>query len=508
MSLSGEIMNISRAELQKLINQSENSKLEFKKCDSELPKSFWETYSAFCNTAGGIVVLGVTEKNGANTVSGVKNSQKIITNLWNQLSNKNKVNYNGLSDSDIKLYLVPQLDAEIIIIKIDEAPLDQKPVFLKGDIRDTYIRKGDGDYKATNTQIKAMLRNASTHSDMTILDNVTFDDLDINSIISFKEKVTARYPNKKYVELSAVDFLNSIGIIKFSKESEEIKITKAALLFFGKYNAIKWIFPNYHLDYINKKDAVERWTDRLASDEPHEVEINIYNFYHLVYEKLRGLAFEAFRLDEHGVAVKTSRTDIVFREALVNTLAHADYEMDNRSVRIEVNSAWCKFVNPGKMLVHTSQFFKGGESLPRNQGIMMMFRLLGLSERYGFGGPEIYKYAIENNYRIPSVDSTHELTELIIWQVDLIDSYPELNQKEREIFNYIIKSRDNLSKQQLKKMSNLSDHHIRKVLNKLIEGGKIETKGKGPSTRYGLKSSSIEALANIQLLLDDLMKKQ
>ncbi len=508
MSLLGENMEISSAKLLKLVKQSENFKLEFKKCGNELPKSFWETYSAFCNTDGGLVILGIAEENGENVIKGVKNSQKIITDLWNQLSNKNKVSYNAISNSDVQLSLIPELNVEIIIIKVDEAPVDEKPVFLKNDLRDTYIRKGDGDYKATNNEIKAMLRNASSHSDMSIVNNYTFNDLDINSVISFKEKVAARYPEKKYTDLSTIDFLKSIGIIKTNKLTNEVQITKAALLFLGKYNAIREIFPSYHLDYINKKDAVNRWLDRLVSDEPNEVEINIYNFYYMVYEKLRGLIFDSFKLDENGVAIKTSGTDIVFREALVNMLAHADYEMEGRSLRIEVNNAWCKFKNPGKMLVRKAQFFKGGESLPRNQGIMTMFRLLGLSERYGFGGSEIYKYAVENDYRIPSVNSTYEYTELIIWQVDLIDSYPELSDKEREIFNYIIKSREGLSKQKLKKMSNLSDHYIRKILNKLIDEDKVEVSGKGPSTKYILKRSSIEALANIQLLLNDLMKKR
>lgn len=398
------------------------------------------------------------------------------------------------------------MDVEIIALKIDEAPLDKKPVFLRNDIRDTYVRNGEGDYKATNSQIKAMLRNASTQTDMGTVKNYTLDDLDINAIVSFKEKVTARYPSKKYMSLSVRDFLLDIGIIKLSRTTGEIEVTKAALLFFGKYNAIKDVFPHFYLDYINKIDAANRWTDRFSSDEPNTIEINLYNFYHIVYEKLRGLIFESFKLDQNGVAIKTTGTDIVFREALVNTLAHADYETDNYDVRVEINNAWCKFVNPGKMLVNKSQFFKGGESLPRNQGIMKMFRLLGLSERYGYGGPEIYKYATENNYRIPSLDSNFDYTELIIWQVDLVDSYPELNEKEKEIFNYIVKSRKSLSKKQLKAMSNLSDHNIRKILNKLISEGKIEVLGKGPATKYSLKRNSTEALANQQLLLNNLIK--
>ena len=59
---------------------------------------------------------------------------------------------------------------------------------------------------------------------------------------------------------------------------------------------------------------------------------------------------------------------------------------------------WYCFINPGKMLVSPEQFFLGGDSRPRNEIIMKMFRLLGASERQGFGGPLIYKTAVQNEF--------------------------------------------------------------------------------------------------------------
>jgi predicted HTH transcriptional regulator len=44
----------------------------------ELPKDFWLTYSAFANTQGGVVLLGVREKDGRFSVAGYQISRKYV----------------------------------------------------------------------------------------------------------------------------------------------------------------------------------------------------------------------------------------------------------------------------------------------------------------------------------------------------------------------------------------------------------------------------------------------
>ena len=54
-------MKITAEYIKELVNHGEHSSVEMKKCKKSVPDSVWETYSAFANTRGGVILLGVYE---------------------------------------------------------------------------------------------------------------------------------------------------------------------------------------------------------------------------------------------------------------------------------------------------------------------------------------------------------------------------------------------------------------------------------------------------------------
>lgn len=489
-----------------LLNVHEKYYVELKKAQ-ELPNAFWETYSSFCNTSGGVVVLGVMEDYPQNIIQGVGNVEKTLTNLWDQLSNKNKVSFKNINNEDVIEYKLDE-NKTIILVNVKEAPEGMKPVHLNDKLENTWIRTGDGDRKATKEQIAAFMRNARPSQDDLVLDNFGMDDLDIDSVLAFKERVNKRYPRQNYIEMTNEEFMIEIGAGIMDRISGKFKIKRGTLLFLGKVNAIREVYPHYHVDYFNRRGNNARWSDRVTDDEPGEYQMNLYNFYTIVYGKLTILLKESFELDQYQLRIPLSDFDVTIRECLVNCLAHADYDQGFPSTKIEVFDGWFNFVNPGKMLISKMQFVMGGDSRPRNEIIMKQFRLLGASERQGFGGPLIYKTAVSNDFRRPEIITDIEHTELKIWNIDLADSYPDLSDDEKMVFRYIIKNGADKSLRKLVPILGITEYRIRKAINSLVEERHLLKKqGNGKSTRYFPEMESIEMLTCLQMALE-MLKSQ
>lgn len=109
-------------------NVHEKNTIELKESKNALPKEFWPTYSSFSNTNGGLVILGVKESQPNNIIQGVTNTDKVLQDMWNCLSNSEKVSFNSLNDTNVEIVNID--GKEVILISIPEIDKRFKPVYL------------------------------------------------------------------------------------------------------------------------------------------------------------------------------------------------------------------------------------------------------------------------------------------------------------------------------------------------------------------------------------------
>lgn len=135
----------------------ENNRIEAKQALGGLPESIWETYSAFANADGGIILLGVEElKDKSLHALDLLDPQWIIDDFLTILNDPSQVSVNILTPEDIQIHEVE--GKHIISINVPEADPRCRPVYVGGDvIRGTYRRSGEGDYRCSPEEIEAML---------------------------------------------------------------------------------------------------------------------------------------------------------------------------------------------------------------------------------------------------------------------------------------------------------------------------------------------------------------
>lgn len=89
--------------LDSLLNSIESDDLEFKSAAGGFPGSFWDTYSAFANSEGGVIVLGVIERKGKFYIDNLSDEQieKYTKDFWNNVNNRATVSCNLLKTEDV-----------------------------------------------------------------------------------------------------------------------------------------------------------------------------------------------------------------------------------------------------------------------------------------------------------------------------------------------------------------------------------------------------------------------
>lgn len=358
----------------------ENNRIEAKKALGGLPKSIWETYSAFANTLGGVILLGVIETADKTFDSvNLPDPDSLIREFWRIINDPLKVSVNILAAKDVYVEAVD--GNRIIVIKVPRADRADKPVYVDNDTRNTYRRSGEGDYRCTYEEYQAMVRDAAIQSqDMRLIRGMGLAALDPESIRSFRQRMKLYRPGHMWERLDDEAFLQKIGAVDID-DGGSLYPTSAGLLMFGNRKDILHAYPDYALTYREQLDTEGHWTDTVWSG-------NVYEFYYWAYNKLQQDVKTPFKL-ENGRRVDDTPVRQVLREVLANCLVNADYHGCGGIV-VSKGHQEITLSNPGSFRVPLDTAKSGGVSDPRNAAMARMFRLVDVGEYTG-GIPNLYR---------------------------------------------------------------------------------------------------------------------
>lgn len=475
----------------------EDQDVECKLAEGGLPKSMWKSLSAFANTEGGMIVLGVADKGDEHELAGVRAPGRLIKAFWDTHNNPQKLSAPICTDRDVSVVRVDGKD--LIVVHVPRAPRTHRPVFINGQpLAGTFKRNFEGDYHCTDAEVRQMLRDASDEpQDASVVEGFGLTDLDAETVKAFRNRFGSREPDHPFLALDDVELLCQLGGWRRDRVSGREGLTMAGLLMFGTERGLLDALPHYHVDYQEQlsNDPEQRWTFRITVDGKWAP--NLFNLYYRVYPRLvDGLAVP-FKLDERATRVDETHVHEALREALVNTLIHADHQSSRPITVIKRRDAFV-FFNPGRLRIPREALYQGGVSDPRNPSLQKMYQMLGLGEKAGSGFQKILRAWREQHWMIPLVAENPTLEMTRVW-LPLASMIPgEVEHELRAVVGDAYGSLDELGRVILMLAHRFDEignadiqpyrgEHPREIgvrLRQFVEAGWLEKSGHGRGTRY------------------------
>jgi len=378
---------MNQDELLARLNGIEWNDFECKRAQRGVPEDAYKTVSAFANTAGGWLVFGVSERDGRLEITGVETPDKVQNDFLAALRGGQKLN---------RVITVEPCRYEIdgkhvFAFHVPEATRADKPVYLKGDPRQSYVRRGAGDEQCTQGELERLLRDASQERyDGLVLPNIPVERcFDLDTVKWYQAQFARRNPEHKEIADPTEFLLNWNFIVE---QDGTLLPTRAGVLLFGEGRYVRQILPRPVLDYQRIDTAFERWS---AEQRWHDR----YVFEENIFQTWQGLVARYMRIAEHPFALDPStlrRNDdppdyVAFREAAINLLIHQDYGDHGRKPSIRLFTDRTIFWNPGDAFATEAELLDPTEKEVRNPSIVKAFRRIGLSDQAGTGIRAIFR---------------------------------------------------------------------------------------------------------------------
>lgn len=473
------------------VKKTESDSLEFKRCKGKLraslPVNLWETISAFANTHGGSVYLGVSDSGIVEGLGGadMDRLQKDVSVLVNGNT------FNKRPSVDIK-----NRETYIEVI-VKESPFYEKPIYSKkvGE-KKIYIRQGATTIMADDSQKRSMFAGASGGGE-----TQTIDDHPLNVVD--KQKVDAYVSRTGLKDISGLSLDEKLRKLKATRDG---KLTVFGLLAFASAEDIDERLSNTYIDfkYFSGKTKVgddlgEVYRDRKEFHGDIKTQFEQAFEYLMRYIKrdwpVGGVVNRETGLREDVYVLP----EVAFREALANAVAHRDYMVGSSCVNIDLYADRVEMSNPGESLVSIRDLDKT-DSRARNPILMEYLKAFDITDKSARGILTIRQAARKKGLLDPkfeNVSGSFKVTLYFssphsdgdkVWLKERLEQY-RLKDSQK---NAIIRAKNNpdqgVSNSEYRDINHMDtvgdDIRAKNELKKLVDIGVLQAKGEKRHRRY------------------------
>jgi ATP-dependent DNA helicase RecG len=454
--------------IENLIGDAESEILEWKSSLSQLNRII-ETISAFSNTKGGTIIIGV---DGTGKILGISIGKDTIEQLTNKIiSNTEPKIYPDISVRKFK-------EKDLIVIKVDKYPYDIVLAFGR-----PYKRVGKSTIKMSKDEYKRNILDThkrELYFDGQICPEATIKDIDENKIKKFIDK--ARRERKLHLH----DLLSVKEILIRLKLMKNETLTNAAILLFARNPQDFFIQSGIKAIRFKGTDVTGEMLDfkDVESDLISEVE-GIENF---IYQNISLKAWI-----EDGKIERQEKWEYppkVIRETLVNAIIHRDYR-STAKVQIRIFDDRIEFWNPGRLpegwTINTlkQQHF----SEPFNPLLARMFFWIRYIEEIGTGTNKIIEWSKEWGLPEPEFKISGSSLFVTLRKSMLTEEYLiklGLGERENRIVKLLLKQ-EKITSGEIQEIYSVTRDTANRYLRRLINLNIIERKGRGRFVYYVLR---------------------
>jgi len=326
--------------------------------------------------------------------------------------------------------------------------------------------------------------------DMAICFDASYDDIDEDAVKDFLEK-RATELNLGVPSRPLKDFL--VDILKVVKEVEGIfKPTNTGMLFFGKDSAE--FIPQSEI-----KMARFNGVTRLQTIDSKEISGRIYE----MLDEAEIFFKRNTRLANKIVGFK--RVDIpeypyeAVREALINAIAHRDYDREESQIMFSIFDDRIEISNPGGLLPGLNIRKLEGKHATRNKKICSIFKETKYMERYGTGIIKMRDLMKNHGLEEPEYEEEGDFFVVRFYGpgdniLDLVSSIPDeqmtdlkelgLNDRQIKALEMMVNENMTFTNSLYQKTFNLERRTASRDLKKLLDLKQIRRIGSGRATKY------------------------